>query len=130
MLKVFLRMLCPKHCPVYHNSWGSEATMAQQNPCWINLQSLLEFSVLCVLLRTSSANSVSAVELKVFSCCIIIVSSLVRNICGVIWRGTSLCRYSSTLYSAALRRTLKCLKSMTDFTHHCKPTAHSTTAVL
>lgn len=39
--------------------------MAQQNPRWINLQSLLEFSVLCFLLRTSSANFASAVELKV-----------------------------------------------------------------
>lgn len=40
--------------------------MAQQDPCWINLQSLLESTVLYFPLRTSSANivSVSAAELK------------------------------------------------------------------
>ncbi len=45
--------------------------MAQQDPCWIDLQSLLESSVLYFLLRTSSANtvSVSAAEVKMYGCC-------------------------------------------------------------
>lgn len=66
MLKVFPELPCPKHCPVYHNLQGSEASMAQQDPCWIDVQSLLESSVLHFLLRASSANivSVSAAELK------------------------------------------------------------------
>lgn len=45
--------------------------MAQQDPCWIDVQSLLESSVLHFLLRASSANivSVSAAELKMDSWC-------------------------------------------------------------
>lgn len=45
--------------------------MAQQDPCWIHLQSLLESSVLFFMLRTSSANtvSVSAAKLKMCACC-------------------------------------------------------------
>lgn len=69
--KVFPKLLCPKHFPVCHNFQGSEASMAQQNPGWIDLQSLLEALVLVFVLRTSSANivSVSAAEEKTFSCC-------------------------------------------------------------
>lgn len=36
--------------------------MAQQDPCWIDLQSLLKSSTLYKLLRTSSANTASVVS--------------------------------------------------------------------
>lgn len=66
----FLKLSCPKHCPVT-TFRGQGASMAQQDPCWIDLQSLLESSILYWLLRTSSANtvSVSAAEVKTYSCC-------------------------------------------------------------
>lgn len=50
---------------------GQGASMAQQDPCWIDLQSLLESSVLYFLLRASSADaiSVSAAEFQMCSCC-------------------------------------------------------------
>lgn len=45
-MTVFPEFPCPqKHRPVDQNRQGSKASMAQQDPSWIHLQSLLESSV-------------------------------------------------------------------------------------
>lgn len=69
---LYAGLLCFLSCPAQNIALcittfrGQGASMAQQDPCWIDLQSLLESSVLYFLLRTSSANavSVSAAELQ------------------------------------------------------------------
>ena len=120
--------------------------MAQQDPCWINLHSLLESSLLYFLLRTSSANtvSVSAAELKMYSWCRsptvfnLFFLSVRKALIEIFEWILSSCSSNALLTLLKLHpllcstaQNMNCPISMTAFTLHCKTTAHnSTTTVL
>ncbi len=101
---------------------GQGASMAQQDPCWIYLQSLLESSVLYFLLRASSANvvcqccRVKDVQLLFILYCFvrrapIIFFYWILNDKQISWAAAVLMKYNDPccqyfiFFSAALHRT-------------------------